>query len=268
MPSQAGNELAGIGTVCQGVDVGTPGASSPVALSYIVPAYNGADGLEATLKELGEHLDGEHNEIVVVENGSTDNTLELARSIEKSWQFSQVELRVLSSEKGLGNALRMGIAASRGAHVVLTADDLPFGFDDLDQAKKLGLDNHKVFIGSKAHPDSAIDRSLVRAVLSTGFLVLRLAVLGMRTRDPQGTFVLNGEWARGVVGKLTEPGFLLTTELAYLAEQDGIRPVEVPVRLRGQQTRGGSTINVVNDAYKMGIGLFKVRAKHRKRRSR
>jgi len=248
--------------------VGTPEPTDQLALSYVIPAYNSSDAIEATLKELGDRLHGTHSEILVVENGSTDDSPELLAKLQREWQFEGVELRVLHSEKGLGNALKLGIGSSRGSSVVLSADDLPFGFDDLDEAQKIGLNKHKVIIGSKAHPKSDMDRTLLRAVLSTGFLVLRWLILGMKTRDPQGTFVLDGTWARGVVGKLTAPGFLLTTELVYLAELEGNHPVEVPVKLRRIHTGAGSTIRVFHDAYSMGIGLFKIRKLHRKTHGR
>ncbi len=53
----------------------------------------------------------------------------------------------------------------------------------------------------------------------------------MRTGDPQGTVLMDGDLMRGLVPDLVEPGFLFTTELVYLAERAGIVPVEVPVRL-------------------------------------
>lgn len=241
--------------------MGTPEAIDPVELSYLVPAHNSAGPIEATLNELGEHLAGRGAEIIVIENGSRDNTPELLAQIEKGWPANGVPLRVLTSTKGLGNALRAGVAASRGARVVFSADDLPFGFDDLDEADKLDIATHPVIIGSKAHPQSQVSRGLVRWVASTGFRVLRLLTLGMRTGDPQGTFVLDGEWVRAIAPRLTEPGFLLTTEVVYLAERSGIRPTEVPVRLSESHDAHGSRIKL-KDVWLMGKGLLVIRGKH------
>ena len=92
---------------------------------------------------------------------------------------------------------------------------------------------HPVVVGSKGHRDSDADRGLLRAVLSRGFWALRRVVLGMRTLDPQGTFVLGGDWARRIGPQRTEPGYLGTTELCFLAERLGAQPLQVPVRLPG-----------------------------------
>jgi dolichyl-phosphate beta-glucosyltransferase len=145
--------------------------------------------------------------------------------------------------------------------VVLTADDLPFGFDDLEAAEGVDPVVHPVVVGSKGHRDSDADRGLLRAVLSRGFWALRRVVLGMRTLDPQGTFVLGGDWARRIGPQLTEPGYLGTTELCFLAERLGAQPLQVPVRLspehRDHRSRG-----TVRDVWQMAAGLWGIRRRH------
>jgi dolichyl-phosphate beta-glucosyltransferase len=182
-----------------GSPVAATKALGHVALTYVVPADNSALAIEGVLSALASRLDGRDAEAIVVENGSTDGT------------------GALRSAKGMGNAYRAGIAASRGARVVLTADDLPFGFDDLEAAEGVDPVVHPVVVGSKGHRDSDADRALLRGVLSRGFWALRRVVPGMRTLDSQGRFVLGSDWARRIGPQLTEPGYLGTTELCFLA---------------------------------------------------
>jgi dolichyl-phosphate beta-glucosyltransferase len=174
------------------------------ALNYVIPAHsrpahNSTAVMEASLRTLATRLDGRAAEVLVVENGSTDGTQALLERLEQSWTHPTVSLVLLRSAQGMGNAYRAGIAASRGVRVVLTAIDLPFGFSDLEAAEHVDPAAHPVVIGSKGHRDSVVDRGLLRRVLSWGFWTLRRLVLGMRTLDPQGTFVLAGDWrARSV----------------------------------------------------------------------
>ncbi|MFB9906425.1 glycosyltransferase [Allokutzneria oryzae] len=240
-----------------------PTSGTTVSLSYVVPAHNSANIIEATVRELGEKLAGGNAEILVVENGSTDGTGDVLARIAKDWSVPGVELRPLTSVKGLGNALKHGLLATRGEVVVITADDLPFGFDEYEAGLKVDLNRFRMVVGSKAHRQSDVGRGIVRWVATTGFHVLRTLVLNMRTGDPQGTFVLNGDWAREVAPRLTEQGFLLTTELVYVAERQGIRPIEVPVRLRASHGEHRTRIKIA-DVWYMGVGLLSVRRRHRK----
>lgn len=232
---------------------------SNFTLSYVVPAHNSEEVIEDTLYELAERFAGRQVEILVVENGSTDSTPDLLRDAEAIWTRHDVTLRVLSTERGLGNALRHGIAESRGDRIFLGADDLPFGFGDLEAALPM---DHPVVIGSKGHRDSVVRRSPTRDLMTFGFRVLRRMILGMRTRDPQGTFILDGAWARSVVARVREPGYLFSTELCHLAESSGIEPVEVPVRLRRSHATHTSRVKA-RDVWRMGSGLLTLRRRHR-----
>ncbi|MFE7418619.1 glycosyltransferase [Rhodococcus sp. NPDC057529] len=241
------------------------GARAPKALSVVVPAYNSAAVIEQTVRRVAERLAGHDVEIVVVENGSTDDTEDICTRLAADWAPGPVTLVVLRSDKGMGNALRTGAAASRGAHVLLTADDLPFGFDDLDGAEQFAERHGRlpdVVIGSKAHPDSQVRRGALRGTLTWGFAALRRVILGMRTGDPQGTVLIDGDLLRGLVPDLVEPGFLFTTELVYLAERAGLVPVEVPVRLSADHDSHETRISRA-DVLAMGVGLFRLRARHR-----
>ncbi len=229
-------------------------------LTYVVPAHNSSSVIETTLDALVERLSARSAEVVVVENGSRDRTPEVLDRLSAAWD-SPVALRVTRSEKGLGNAYRAGLAASRGHRVVLTADDLPFGFDDLDAADAIDPVEHPVVIGSKGHPESVVGRAWPRRLMTWGFAVLRRAVLGVRTRDPQGTFVLHGDWARAVTPHLAESGYLVTTELCYLAERAGITPVEVPIRLSQSHHEHASRIRL-GDVGQMAVGLLGIRRRH------
>ena len=241
--------------------------SDQVALSVVIPAHNCATLIGQTVTRLAERLFDRSAEIIVVENGSTDDTPARCKELAETWRHPSVALVVTRSDKGMGNALRTGIAASHGTRVLLTADDLPFGFDDLDAADRLAAesDGHLplMIIGSKAHPQSQIRRGPGRNVLSSGFAVMRRWLLSSRVGDSQGTFVVDGAMLRKLSANLTEPGFLFTTELVHVAERSGVRPVEVPVRLSPDHRAHPSRISV-GDVAQMGVGLLRLRWRHRK----
>lgn len=234
-------------------------------LSVVIPAHNSAAVIEQTVRRLADHLSEHDAEIIVVENGSSDETFEICTRLAENWVAGPVSFTVLQSPRGMGNALQAGAAASSGAHVLLTADDLPFGFDDLDGAERFAAEHEGrvpvVVVGSKAHPDSHVRRGILRGTLTRGFALMRRVVLGMRTGDPQGTVLMDGELIRGLIPDLAEPGFLFTTELVHLVERLGIVPVEVPVRLSEDHDSHGTRVSGA-DVLAMGTGLFRLRGRH------
>ncbi|MCZ4516976.1 glycosyltransferase [Rhodococcus ruber] len=235
----------------------------PVELSVVIPAHNSARVIESTVEAFADYLSGRTAEIIVIENGSTDATADISRRLHDRWANPTVSLVVLTSAKGMGNALRLGVEHSRGDRVLLTADDLPFGFDDLNAAAQLTSETGStplVAIGSKAHPKSAVERGVLRAVMTFGFTSLRRIVLGTRTGDPQGTFIVDGTLLRAVAPELIEPGFLFTTELDYAVELAGVRPVELPVRLSESHRSEPSRV-AIGDVVKMARGLLSLRGR-------
>ncbi len=237
-----------------------------IALSVVIPAHNCEALIQETVARLTDRIGKDGAEILVVENGSSDDTLRRCQQMADEWDHQNVSLVVLQSEKGMGNALRTGILDSRGASVLLTADDLPFGFDDLDAADRIAATNSgrlpPVLIGSKAHPDSQVRRHATRGALTSGFGLMRRLLLGSRVGDSQGTFLVEGRLLRGLAASLREPGFLFTTELVHAVERAGIQPVEVPVTLRADHREHPSRISLA-DVAAMGLGLLRLRWRHR-----
>lgn len=244
--------------------VGGSGLAAP-ELSVVIPAHNSASLIAESVARLADRLRGRAAQIIIVENASKDDTLARCQAIQQVWRDPTIELVVLQCAHGLGNAYRTGVLASSGQTVLLTADDLPFGFDDLDALDALtaqpdGLPP-QVMIGSKAHPRSRVMRGWVRGLLTGCFGLARRAVLRMRTGDPQGTFIINGDLARRLMPYVHEPGFLFTTELAYLIERLGITPIEVPVTLDRQHHAHASRVRM-RDAFLMAAGLLRLRRRH------
>ncbi|HYH73702.1 MAG TPA: glycosyltransferase [Nocardioides sp.] len=229
----------------------------PAGVSVVVPTRNGAPVVGGTLEKLAQAL-GEADELIVVENGSSDDTTEVLERVHADWQ-QRVPLTVLHSEPGLGNALRTGVLASRGDRVLLTADDLPFGFSDLDAFRRLDQDEVVVAVGSKAHPGSVTPRSWRRQAQSRVFRWLRTALLHSAVGDSQGTIWVDGPWARAFAAVSRETGLMWTVELVLAAEQQGLDVWEVPVVLeeshdsRASRFRLGDATTAVREISRLAV---------------
>lgn len=225
-------------------------------LSIVIPTRNGERVIRDTIDTICRAVLPAPAEIIVVENGSTDGTKTLLKNISDSWNCSKLFVTA-TSQPGLGHAFSTGVQLSKGAVIYLTADDLPFGLQDLLDGTQQ-LSEAVMVIGSKSHPSSRVHRSFLRVSMSWVFATLRRLLLGSKIEDSQGTFVLDGKWARNRVALLKESGYLWTAELVDVAEQEQQRIVEIPVHLRQQETPTSSRVRVL-DIVDMALGLVRIR---------
>jgi len=225
-------------------------------LSYVLPVHNQERVLPRTMAELECRLrDCPGSEVLLIENGSTDASA--AVSIALAHQFSRpgLAVRVATSARGLGHALRRGMELARGDVIVLTAADLPFGFTDLD-ALLASNPRPSIAIGSKAHAESRTEVALLRRVMSETFRWLRLVILGLRVGDSQGTILIDARLAARVLPHLRCGDFLISTEIVSWAAAAGEQPVELPVVYTAA---GSSTVSPLRDSLRMLMGLFALR---------
>ena len=122
-------------------------------LSIIVPAYNEEQRLPATLERMREYLDGrdEPYEVLVVDDGSTDSTLSLARSVAAGWP--QLQVLALPANEGKGAAVRLGMLSARGEHRVFSDADLSTPIEEIERLRARLQGRCAVAIASRALPE-------------------------------------------------------------------------------------------------------------------
>ncbi len=226
------------------------------AITYSLAVHNSATFMEAHLRRLIERLhEFPSAEIILVENGSSDGSLSLARRLAGQLRTERVTIRVDSVEQGLGNAHRRGLALARGDLVVVIGLDLPFGFSDLDQWQRLNAPPQLVF-GSKSHRRSELQVSLSRRVLSFAFRTARWVILGIGAGDTQGSILIEGELARRIQPRLACTDYLVTTEICAWAARFGVRGLEIPITYADPRH---STVSPLHDGFRMLRGMFALR---------
>jgi glycosyltransferase involved in cell wall biosynthesis len=235
---------------------------SAPAFTFIVPVHNEAANLASTIRRLDDARSRYHiDSIVAVENGSSDETWpileKLATEFPAVHAFREPSAGIgYAYHRGISEALNLGVADD--SYLVLTACDLPFGFTDLESMLALA-DRPAVCIGSKAKLVGKLAPGLKRRAMSATYQLLRRWLVGMQTRDSQGSFIMRADVARQFVDKIVARDFFYTTELCALMERGGILPVEVTVEL--QEELRGSTVRPL----KHGTALFRQLVQLRRR---
>jgi len=205
-------------------------------LSVVIPAYNEANRLPSTLVEivgyLSDHSQWLPAEILVVDDGSTDDTAPVVNRAETADGVT-VTCMVHSHNRGKGAAVRTGFAASRGSSILLCDADLATPIEELELLAR-------AFTGGAAIGSRAIDRSRIerpqpryRDLMGRVFnlAVRTLAVRGIR--DSQCGFKLfDGDLGRRIAAVQRIDGFAFDVEILLLVRTWGREVREVPVRWR------------------------------------
>ena len=198
-------------------------------LSLVLPAHNEQPFLAAIVEELATGLRerGASFEILVVENGSTDDTAAEAGRLARQVP----ELRPMSlSAADYGAALRTGLLAARGEVVVnFDVDYYDLGFLDRAVALLAGPGAPAIVLGSKRQPDSVDTRPWPRKVVTAVFAWILHAAFHLSVSDTHGMKAMVREQVTPLAEVCQFGTDLFDTELVIRSERAGLRIVELPV---------------------------------------
>ena len=198
-------------------------------LSVVIPAFNEAQRLPATLERVRAYLAarGAPFEVLVVDDGSTDGTASVARAA-----GGPVHVLRHEANRGKGHAVRAGMLAVQGARRLMTDADLSTPIEELarlEQELDRGFD---VAIGSRAVPGARIEvhQPAYREAMGRLFNRLAQALLLPGVHDTQCGFKLfTAEAASAAFGACRLDGFSFDVEALYVARRRGLRIAELPV---------------------------------------
>jgi dolichyl-phosphate beta-glucosyltransferase len=203
--------------------------SVPPRLSLIIPTYNEARRVGATLEKARAYLRSRDyaSEIIVVDDGSTDDTAgATARA------FPDVRVVRYSDNRGKGYATRAGVAASTGDICLAYDADASTPIDEVEKLWPEFERGAAVVIGSRALPGSRVEvpQPSHRRIMGRVYNLL-LRSLGLtRFRDTQCGFKAFDRRVRErVIPKLVIDGFGADCELLVAAQQAGLTAVEIPI---------------------------------------
>ncbi|XP_062423084.1 dolichyl-phosphate beta-glucosyltransferase isoform X2 [Rhea pennata] len=214
-------------------------------LSVVVPSYNEEDRLPLMMDEALDYLEKRQRqdpsftyEVIVVDDGSKDQTKKVALKYCKKYGSDKVRVLSLVKNRGKGGAVRMGVFSSRGKKILMADADGATKFPDIEKVEE-GLKNLQpwpnqmaISCGSRAHleKDSIAKRSYFRTLLMYGFhfLVWFLCVKGIR--DTQCGFkLLTRKAAARTFSTLHIERWAFDVELLYIAQHLRIPVAEVAV---------------------------------------
>ncbi|RME83767.1 MAG: glycosyltransferase family 2 protein [Caldilineae bacterium] len=222
----------------------------------IIPAYNEEKRLPRSLEQILAWMETVpyEVEVLVVENGSTDRTTEIA----ESFAARSSNVRVLHSAKGKGAAVYAGMMQGRGEYLFICDSDLSMPIAEVEKFLPPQLDGYDVAIASREAPGAVrYNEPEYRHIMGRVFnLIVRvLAIPGFH--DTQCGFkMFRRDVARRVFARQTITGWTFDVEALYVAIKEGARVAEVPINWYFD---ADSRVHPIKDTWQMFWDVIRIR---------
>lgn len=229
---------------------------SAVFLSIIIPAHNEEERLPPSLAQLDEYVCQQpfSIEVIVVENGSQDRTLEVAQSFQKTMPYLSV---IQETQKGKGLAVRTGMLAAKGKYRIFC--DADFSMPVSEISKFIPGDNlpYDIAIASRELPESQrLDEPEFRHLIGRIFnSLVRFALLPGLQDTQCGFKAFRDEVVEHLFPMQTMTGWSFDAELLFIAQRLGYKVKEVPITW---YYKPGTRLHIVKDSIKMASDLFTI----------
>jgi glycosyltransferase involved in cell wall biosynthesis len=208
-------------------------SSDSIQLSIIIPAYNEESRLAESLSEVAEfvHNHSAQMEVIVVNNNSSDRTLEIAEDFAARYPF----FRALTERRqGKGIAVQTGMQAGRGEYLIFCDADFSMPVEEIEKFLPGSIGKYDIAIGSREGPGSIrIDEPQYRHIMGRvfNFIVRVMAIPGVQ--DTQCGFkAFRRDVVQEVFPLQTIHGWGFDVEVLFIALKKGYRLVEIPVTWR------------------------------------
>ncbi len=225
-------------------------------LSIIIPAYNEEGRLPRTLGKVLAFLEGQSyiSEVIVVENGSSDGTLEAARE----FAARHPNLIVIREEhRGKGNAVRRGMLEARGRYRFICDADLSMPIEEVQKFLPPAIEDFDLAIASREAPGAIRYHEPYyrhwggRAI---NFVIRSLILPGLN--DTQCGFkCFRAEVVEEIFSRQTLAGWSFDIELLYLARRKKMQIKEIPIHWYFDPD---SKVSAVRDALRMIGDIFRI----------
>jgi dolichyl-phosphate beta-glucosyltransferase len=234
-----------------------------IDITVVIPAKDEEARLPSFLQSLIAYCrqSSRRYEIIVVDDGSTDQTAQKVLELKKS--FTGLTLLSLGTNHGKGYAVKEGFLSAHGDIVLFMDADGSTGPDEIEKNLKFFSDGYDIVIGSRVlqSPDAKVEALPHRKSLGSvfNFLVSTLLIKGIR--DTQCGFkMFRGPIVRPLWQKIQIQRFGFDLEVLFLAQKMNYRVKEVPVNWKHM---GESKVHLIKDSWAMLLNIFEIRNRYR-----
>jgi glycosyltransferase involved in cell wall biosynthesis len=230
--------------------------TTPLLLSIIIPAYNEENRLPGTIERMAAFLQTQSydHEVIIVENGSSDRTLEIAKTCAAEYPAFRV---VKLEERGKGLAVRHGMLAAQGQFRFMCDADLSMPIEELPRFLPPNFPDAEIVIASREAPGAVRYNEPQHRHIGGRLVnwVIRLfAIPGIQ--DTQCGFKsFKADAAEDLFSCQVMDGWSFDIELLYIARRKGYRIEELPIPWYYSDQ---SHVSPMKDALRMAWDIYKI----------
>lgn len=228
-------------------------------LSIVIPAYNEALRIPETLRTTATYLkqSGKSHEILVIDDGSTDQTQDVVKSLEP--EIPSLRLIPYTPNHGKGYAVRCGILEARGKYILMSDADLSTPIEEFDRFLPYLMNGASIVIGTRKHSQAQILRHqpFWRESMGKVFTYISNLILGLHQSDfTCGFKAFEQSAARQIFSRQRIERWAFDSEILFLADRQHLSVIEVPVRwMNSPETK----VHIVKDTLITFLSLWKIR---------
>ncbi len=231
-------------------------------ISIIIPAYNEEKRISPTLEKVYEYFSREQKmdfEIIVVDDGSKDNTEEIIKKFKRNKE--NVKYIKYEENRGKGAAIRKGVLAAEGKYILFTDADLSTPIEEFEKFYHYAKKNFDVVIGTRRVKSARIIKKqpFLRRFFGTGFIYLVKILfpsLSNITDFTCGFKLFKGKSAKRIfkLQKINRWGF--DVEILLISKILKLKIVQVPVVWKNLRR---SKVNLKKDIIRSFLDLIKIK---------
>ncbi|MEG4107271.1 glycosyltransferase [Microcoleus sp. S13_C5] len=234
-------------------------------IAVILPVYNEANCIAQTFDIILEFSQKNHGyNFIIVNDGSTDNTLPILDNKLKNFPTHHIKLISYSNRQGKGYAVKKGSESVNADCICFMDGDLAYSLEHLEPLVEK-LEEFDVVIGCRnLDRENFRNLTLLRKISGKIFNWISRKILNLPYRDMQaGLKGFNKIPAQEIFKNQTITGFSFDAELLFLAKKRGYTIGEIPAKVSQHHIYKTSQVNIFKDSLKMLLCLFKIRANSR-----
>lgn len=230
------------------------------SISIVIPLHNKSATILLTLNKIKKDLKNLNYEIIIVENGSTDDSF----IITNQWckLNSDLNITLTTSSVGLGSALKKGFSLAQNSYIWVVPADMQVGVSDLKSFISNFDKNTYLYIGSRHHQNSVVFRHWSRKPISAVFNKLKKILIQSEISDTMGSIIAEKKHLKEMYLLPKTNKFFYITELISYYELNKFKVLEIPVETYSEidmikQNR--STVNLLVTPFEIIYNLFVLR---------